>query len=77
MAKPAYATKQYRTNRRLLLATQPRCSVPDCGAPATSADHIIPASKGGTADLANLRPMCQPHNSSRGARTTTRYKAAL
>jgi 5-methylcytosine-specific restriction endonuclease McrA len=31
-------------------------------------DHIVPVSKGGTDDFSNLQTMCQPCNSSKGAR---------
>jgi 5-methylcytosine-specific restriction endonuclease McrA len=37
-----------------------------CGGPATTADHVIPRSKGGTDDDANLRPACQADNARRG-----------
>ncbi len=32
-------------------------------------DHVVPVSRGGCDDLANLRLMCRSHNSSRGARS--------
>ncbi len=31
-------------------------------------DHIVPISKGGTHELANVTPACSSHNSSRGAK---------
>ncbi|MEU1585224.1 HNH endonuclease [Micromonospora sp. NPDC005710] len=36
--------------------------------PATTADHILPLSKGGSNDLTNLRPACGPCNYGRGNR---------
>ncbi|MEU7773666.1 HNH endonuclease [Micromonospora taraxaci] len=36
--------------------------------PATTADHILPVSRGGTNDLANMRPACAACNYSRGNR---------
>jgi 5-methylcytosine-specific restriction endonuclease McrA len=37
-----------------------------CGLEATTADHIIPRSKGGDDADANLRPACMPCNARRG-----------
>jgi HNH endonuclease/AAA domain len=37
-----------------------------CGGPATTADHIVPRSAGGTDSMDNLRAACRPCNSSRG-----------
>lgn len=40
-----------------------------CGGPASTADHLIPRSKGGAVwDMANLAAACLPCNTSRGAR---------
>ena len=57
---------EYEHNRALLLADSPRCW--SCGLSATTADHIVPRSRGGGHDLSNLRPACSSCNSSRGAR---------
>lgn len=40
-----------------------------CGAGALSWDHVVPRSRGGTNEPANLVPACRPCNSSKGART--------
>lgn len=37
-----------------------------CGARATSIDHVVPVSKGGTNDPFNLVPACRSCNSSKG-----------
>jgi 5-methylcytosine-specific restriction endonuclease McrA len=47
-----------------------RCQVPQqdghlCGAVATTADHVVPASKGGDHTVANLRAACWRCNSER------------
>lgn len=76
MAKPHYNNRTYRRNRQIVLAGNPPCYVPYCPDPATTADHIIPASMGGGPELANLRPACRPHNSSRGNRIVTSYSAS-
>lgn len=38
-----------------------------CGDPATETDHVKPLSKGGAHALCNLRPICKPCNSQKGA----------
>jgi 5-methylcytosine-specific restriction endonuclease McrA len=38
-----------------------------CGTIATATDHVKPLAKGGAHMLCNLRPICQPCNSSKGA----------
>lgn len=70
--RPSFAARgydaEYRRNRRTLLADHPTCAI--CGAaPATTADHVVPRSHGGSNQLANLRPACGPCNSGRGNRT--------
>jgi hypothetical protein len=55
----------YWRNRARLLADRPPCHW--CGAPATTADHLVPVARGGTHDPANLVPACKPCNSSRRA----------
>lgn len=57
---------EYRRNRATILANHPTCEL--CHrAPATTADHITPISRGGTSALTNLRPACATCNSRRGA----------
>ncbi|WP_408056991.1 HNH endonuclease [Streptomyces changanensis] len=58
----------YIKARAAILAAQPLCAL--CNSrPATTADHIVPLSRGGTNDIENLRPACGPCNFSRGNRT--------
>jgi 5-methylcytosine-specific restriction endonuclease McrA len=77
MSNPAYGRASYQTNRLLVLsASGGQCCVPGCDRPATTADHIVSLSHGGTHDLANLRAMCRHHNSSLGARQTNELRRA-
>jgi 5-methylcytosine-specific restriction endonuclease McrA len=55
----------YRRNRKLVLAGSPCCHW--CPAPATTADHLVPAARGGGNELANLVPACEPCNKARRA----------
>lgn len=51
------------------------CSVPACGiAESLAVDHIVPLSRGGTDDLANLRFLCTSHNSQKGDQVTDPWK---
>lgn len=43
-----------------------RCHLCSDPAPATTADHVTPRSKGGTDELSNLRPAHHSCNSARG-----------
>lgn len=40
-----------------------------CGGQATTRDHLIPDSRGGSNGLENLRPACEPCNQAKGDRT--------
>jgi 5-methylcytosine-specific restriction protein A len=71
-----YRRAGYRQNRRRLLADNPPCSVRGCTQPATTADHVLPVSAGGSNDLDNLRPMCAHHNSVFGAEIATARRIA-
>lgn len=75
---------EYEANRALILAPKwaenpekgpgkpekvlktPACF--NCGSEATTADHVLPRSLGGTNELSNLRPACAPCNFARGNR---------
>lgn len=59
---------QYQQNRARVLAMSDGLCGWSCGRAATTADHVIPLSRGGTNDLENLMPSCAPCNSSRGSR---------
>lgn len=60
---------EYARNRRVVLAGAPACAlrILCSGAAATTADHIVAVTNGGTNDLSNLQPACQPCNSSKKA----------
>jgi len=45
-----------------------------CGRPATTVGHVVARALGGTWDLSNLRPECQPCNSSDGASLGNRMR---
>jgi 5-methylcytosine-specific restriction endonuclease McrA len=73
-----YKQRIYQTNRKLILdAAGYRCQMqPGCPNVATTADHVIPLSAGGTHDLWNLRASCSRCNSQGGARITNQIKQA-
>lgn len=50
----------YRRNRPKVLVEGAACVY--CGDVATQVDHVIPRSQGGTSELVNLVPCCQPCN---------------
>jgi 5-methylcytosine-specific restriction endonuclease McrA len=76
MSNPAYQNRGYRKNRQIVLSQSRRCFWPGCTTPATTADHITPLARGGTHDLANLRPACRHHNSVLAAQLTNEIRAA-
>ena len=43
-----------------------------CGAPATTADHVVPKSRGGPDDPSNLVASCTPCNESKNSHPTPR-----
>ena len=57
---------EYRRNRARILAGSPVCAY--CPRPATTADHIVPVSKGGSNKLANLAPCCASCNRAKSNR---------
>jgi 5-methylcytosine-specific restriction endonuclease McrA len=61
--------REYQANRRALLAAGPHLCSWGCGRLATTADHVVPLSKGGGNQLDNLIPACSFCNSSRGSRS--------
>lgn len=59
--------RRYQKARALILAGNPPCW--RCGAPATTADHIVEIALGGDPYATwNMRPACGPCNYGRGAR---------
>ena len=67
----------YRANRKLLLQDGPDCAIglDCCTRIATTADHILAVSEGGSDELENLRPACRPCNSSLGASLGNRQRS--
>jgi 5-methylcytosine-specific restriction endonuclease McrA len=66
-ARNPYADRVYQQARPVVLARSGgRCEWPGCTKAATSVDHVLPLSKGGTHDLANLRASCRACNSRGG-----------
>ena len=62
---------------RATLATYgTRCHLagPRCTGRATTADHLVPRSRGGPDALANLRPACAPCNRQRGDMTLDEWR---
>jgi len=66
-----YSSTEYKKNRKAILeASNYTCHY--CNAPANTADHIIPVSKGGGHGIENLLPACTKCNSSRQDKTLIR-----
>lgn len=59
-------------NRAELLATNPPCAY--CGAPATTADHVVPITLGGSHELDNLVPACSHCNTSKLNRSAPKQR---
>ena len=62
---------------RATLATYgTRCHLagPRCTGRATTADHLVPRSRGGPDTLPNLRPACAPCNRQRGDMTLDEWR---
>lgn len=57
----------WRSIRKAFLAAHPFCEW--CGRPAEQVDHILPKSRGGSDDWANLRSLCARCHSRRTARS--------
>lgn len=66
MTKTRSYSREYHRSRAVILEGQPPCYW--CGAPATTADHVIAKHHGGDDTLENLVPACLSCNSSRGAK---------
>jgi hypothetical protein len=66
----------YRHARAVVLRGSPLCHW-GCGNLATTADHLLPKSKGGTDDVSNLVPSCGHCNYSRKdkAAPTTQHRS--
>lgn len=58
-----------------MIVTVPGAGGRRCGAPATTADHIVPRALGGADVLANLQAACVPCNLAAGAKLAGRAGA--
>ena len=68
-----YSSAEYKKNRLLTLeGSNYTCHY--CNNPATTADHILPVSKGGGHELSNLLPACVRCNSGRQDKTLIRLR---
>jgi 5-methylcytosine-specific restriction endonuclease McrA len=68
-----YATAEYKRNRKIILEqSQYLCHY--CNGPANTADHILPVSRGGGNELANLLSACVSCNSTRKNKTMVRLQ---
>lgn len=48
-----------------------------CGGVATEQDHIVPVSRGGRHEVANIAPCCRSCNAAKGSRPTTEWLAEV
>jgi 5-methylcytosine-specific restriction endonuclease McrA len=46
-----------------------KCAVPGCERTDLEPDHVVPISKGGQNDIANIQPLCVHHNRSKSDMT--------
>lgn len=66
--------REYQRARRRLLAGGPSCEY--CGEPfATTADHILPRSRGGGNEIENLAPACASCNTEKLDFTPAEWEA--
>lgn len=75
-AAAAWQARQERKARlsprlREHVMAAPACAY--CAGPATSIDHVVPVSQGGTHDRRNLVPACARCNSLKGKRTPAQW----
>jgi 5-methylcytosine-specific restriction endonuclease McrA len=64
----AYLDPTYKRNRQIVLERNPLCvwNLKGCTGRATTADHLVAVSRGGSNDLSNLVGACEPCNRRRG-----------
>ena len=76
MAHPEYNGAWQRIRLEVLARDGHRCQMqgPACKQHATTVDHIIPRSQGGTRDMTNLRAACTTCNYSAGAKLRGRQR---
>jgi 5-methylcytosine-specific restriction endonuclease McrA len=75
---PAYQSREYRLNRKYVLANSDgRCAIrgPGCTGLATTADHRVALALGGDHSIGNLVPACRHCNCGAGRRIALVRKA--
>jgi 5-methylcytosine-specific restriction endonuclease McrA len=59
----------------MLAKAEGRCDYCHRTVDKLTVDHVVPLSRGGADELANVRVVCQPCNCSKGRRTLDEWKA--
>jgi len=69
MVKVPFVSTVPLSRRAVLVRDRRRCQFAHCGRPATTIDHVIARSRGGTHEWTNVVAACAPCNARKGDRT--------